>query len=153
MGSFVLFFNLSRNELSKKSSSPNINRGRRWHKMNWEGRRGKEGMRGKRGKGDGEAARTRPADAPQRRATRTRTAEGRVPRRRAPSLANSHISWQQDSLRKRKTRFSPPFTQEVQGSWFGTRARVPRALQVWDWLTELSNFSLDAVETRRFPSF
>ena len=40
--------------------------------MNWEGRRGKEGMRGKRGKGDGEGARTRPADASRGRVPQTR---------------------------------------------------------------------------------
>ena len=72
-GSFMLFFNLSRNELNKKSSRPNVSRGRTWHRMNRGGRRGKEGirgMRGKRGTGDGERARTRPADAPRRRSCR-----------------------------------------------------------------------------------
>ena len=149
----MLFFYLPRNELGKNSPRPNMNRGRRWHKMNWEGRRGKEGMRGKRGTGNGEGARTLPADAPQRRATRTRAAEGRVPRRRASAQAKSRISWQQDSLRKRKARFSPPFTQEVLGGWlWNARTRVPRASRVWDWLTEHSCFSLDAIETRQFSS-
>ena len=58
----MLFFNLSRNELNKKSSRPNMIRGRTWHRMNRGGRRGKEGirgMRGKRGTGDGERSRTR----------------------------------------------------------------------------------------------
>ena len=87
----MLFFNISRNELSKKSSRPNMNRGRRWHKMNREGSRGK---RGKQEQGDGGGARTRPAHAPRGLVPRTRVAEGRAPRRRASALANSHVSGQ-----------------------------------------------------------
>ena len=62
-----------RNERGNNSSRPNVSRGRTWHRMNRGGRRGKEGirgMRGKRGTGDGERARTRPADAPRRRSCR-----------------------------------------------------------------------------------
>ena len=74
----MLFYNFSRNELGKNSPRPNMNWGRRWHKMNWEGRRGKEGMRGKQGKGDGEGARTRPKDAPRGRALRRDACRGVV---------------------------------------------------------------------------
>ena len=68
-GRVMLFYNFSRNELGKNSPRPNMNWGRRWHKMNQKGSRGK---RGKQGKGDGgEGARTRSAEASRRRAPRT----------------------------------------------------------------------------------
>ena len=72
-GKFMLFYNFSRNELGKNSLRPNMNRGRRWYKMNRKGSRGK---RGKHGKGDGgggargSAPQTRPADVRRGRASR-----------------------------------------------------------------------------------
>ena len=95
-GRFMLFYNFSRNELGKNSLRPNMNWGRKLHKMNRERHRGK---RRKQAKGDGggrgRVPRKRPADAPRGRAPRTHVTEGRAPRRDAPALANGHVSWQQ----------------------------------------------------------
>ena len=98
------------------------------------------------GKGEGGGARgsvprTRLAEASRGSVSRTRVVAARV--------CSSELS-----RIVAAARFSSPFTQEVEGGWvWNARIRVPRASRVWDWLTEYSFFSLDAIETRQFPSF
>ena len=126
--------------------------------MNWEGRRGKEGMRGKRGKGNGEGARMRPAGAPRRRAPKTRHEDARCGGTRAAtafafSSEQSHLVAAGLASQAEGALFTAIHTGSVRGWVWNARARVPRALRVWDWLTEHSSFSLDEIETRRFPSF
>ena len=154
----MLFFNLSRNELNKKSSRPNMIRGRTWHRMNRGGRRGKEGIRGKRGTGDGERSRTRPVDAPRRRVPKTRHEDARCGGTRATaacvfSSEQSHLVAAALASQAEGSLFSAIYTGSVRGRVWNARAQVPRAFRVWDWLTEHNSFSLDAIETRRFPSF
>ena len=117
------------------------------------------GDAGKAGEGcRGGRVRTRPADASRRRAPKTRHEDARCEGTRAAaacacSSEQLHLVAAALASQAEGALFTAIHTGSVRGWVWNARARVPRALRVWDWLTEHSSFSLDEIETRRFPSF